>query len=130
MAEPPVGKVIILTMDKMVASAIAIAHETSGFTFLVIKNPPSQREEEHIEPLHKMRMQSNQAILPVDLFFEEDGQLVLVDYKTDVVPTPESLVDRYKTQVDYYQEALEKLTGKKVKERSLYSFYFGTEVQA
>lgn len=66
----------------------------------------------------------------VDLFFEEDGQLVLVDYKTDVVPTPEALVDRYKTQVDYYQEALEKLTGKKVKERILYSFYFGTEVQA
>ncbi|MBQ7360081.1 MAG: helicase-exonuclease AddAB subunit AddA [Lachnospiraceae bacterium] len=64
----------------------------------------------------------------VDLFFEEDGQLVLVDYKTDVVEAPQALIDRYQTQIDYYQEALEKLTGKKVKERILYSFFFGQEV--
>lgn len=64
----------------------------------------------------------------VDLFFEEDGELVLVDYKTDVVESPEALVFRYQTQIDYYQEALEKLTGKKVKERILYSFHFGKEV--
>lgn len=64
----------------------------------------------------------------VDLFFEEEGQLVLVDYKTDVVESPQALVDRYQTQIDYYQEALEKLTGKKVKERMLYSFFFGEEV--
>ena len=70
----------------------------------------------------------------MDLFFEEDGQLVLVDYKTDVVPTPEALVDRYKTQVDYYQEALEKLTGKKVKfykgdilDRDILNHIFETE---
>lgn len=66
----------------------------------------------------------------VDLFFEEDGELVLVDYKTDVIPSPETLLERYKTQVDYYQEALEKLTGKKVKERILYSFCLGTEIYA
>ena len=64
----------------------------------------------------------------VDLFFEEDGELVLVDYKTDVVQSPEMLAERYQTQIDYYQEALEKLTGKRVKERILYSFYLGREV--
>ena len=59
----------------------------------------------------------------IDLYLcEEDGDLVLVDYKTDHVKMPEELVLRYRTQMDYYREALEKLTGKRVKERYLYSF--------
>jgi ATP-dependent helicase/nuclease subunit A len=35
------------------------------------------------------------------------------------------LWQRYETQLDYYQEALERLTGKKVKERILYTFHLG-----
>lgn len=58
----------------------------------------------------------------VDVFFEENGEIVLVDYKTDAVKSGEELRKRYQTQVEYYQEALEKLTGKKVKEKILYSF--------
>ena len=58
----------------------------------------------------------------IDAYFEEDGQIVLVDYKTDVIKVPEELIKRYATQVAYYKEALEKLTGKKVKESVLYSF--------
>ena len=66
----------------------------------------------------------------IDLYLtEEDGEIVLVDYKTDRVKTPESLAERYKTQMDYYTEALEKLTGKRVKERILYSFSLGCEVK-
>lgn len=64
----------------------------------------------------------------VDVFFEEEDGLVLLDYKTDVIKKPEELIQRYKTQLDYYEEALESLTGKKVKERILYSFYLGCEV--
>ncbi len=64
----------------------------------------------------------------VDVFFEEEDGLVLLDYKTDVITAPEELVKRYKTQLDYYQEALESITGKPVKERILYSFYLGCEV--
>ena len=58
----------------------------------------------------------------IDAYFEEDGQIVLVDYKTDAIKTPEELISRYETQVEYYKEALEKLTGKKVSESILYSF--------
>ena len=58
----------------------------------------------------------------IDAYFEEDGQIVLVDYKTDVIKHPEELIQRYETQVEYYKEALEKLTGRKVKETILYSF--------
>lgn len=64
----------------------------------------------------------------VDVFFEEEDGIVLLDYKTDVIGAPEELVKRYKTQLDYYQEALESITGKPVKERILYSFYLGCEV--
>ena len=64
----------------------------------------------------------------VDAYFEEEDGLVLLDYKTDVIEKPQELIRRYKVQLDYYQEALESLTGKKVKERILYSFYLGCEI--
>lgn len=59
----------------------------------------------------------------IDVYFEEDGELVLLDYKTDSVPDMESLWKRYSVQLEYYREALERLTGKKVKESLLYSFH-------
>lgn len=62
----------------------------------------------------------------IDAFFEEDGNLILVDYKTDHVDSPEALVRRYATQIKYYSLALEQMTGKKVAEKYLYSFRFGT----
>ena len=58
-------------------------------------------------------------------FYEEDG-IVLVDYKTDFIPEGQDggfLINRYSLQLDYYQLALERLTGKKVKEKLIYSFY-------
>lgn len=61
----------------------------------------------------------------IDVFFEEEDGLVLLDYKTDSVDSMKELWNRYETQLDYYQEALQKLTGKTVKERILYSFRLG-----
>ncbi len=58
----------------------------------------------------------------IDVFFAEEDGLVLLDYKTDSVRSMEELWNRYETQLDYYREALEKLTGRPVKERILYSF--------
>ena len=65
----------------------------------------------------------------VDAYFEEEDGIVLLDYKTDVVENGEELVKRYQTQIDYYEKALHNLTGKRMKERILYSFYLGCEVQ-
>lgn len=59
----------------------------------------------------------------VDVFFVEDGELVLLDYKTDVISSPRELWNRYETQLTYYEEALCRLTGKAMKEKLLYSFY-------
>ena len=64
----------------------------------------------------------------VDAYFEEDGELVIVDYKTDAIRQPEELISRYKEQLKYYKEALEKLTGKNVKEMILYSYALNISV--
>jgi len=60
----------------------------------------------------------------VDCFFEEGGELTVVDFKTDHV-TPESVGEKleyYSPQLHAYSEALERITGKKVKERVVYFF--------
>ncbi|MBQ7840054.1 MAG: helicase-exonuclease AddAB subunit AddA [Lachnospiraceae bacterium] len=64
----------------------------------------------------------------IDVFFEEDGELVLADYKTDAVKEPWELVRRYQIQLDYYAQALEQLCGKKVKEKIIYSFALEQEI--
>lgn len=58
----------------------------------------------------------------IDAFFIEDGEIVLVDYKTDRIATGAELWKRYEAQMDYYEEALTKLMELPVKERILYSF--------
>ncbi len=62
----------------------------------------------------------------IDVFFEEEDGIVLLDYKTDAISSMKELWNRYETQLDYYQEAVRKLSGKPVKERILYSFHLET----
>lgn len=61
-------------------------------------------------------------------YYDEDGDIVLLDYKTDSVETAEELITRYKAQLDYYQQALEQITGKRVKQRYIYSFTLKKEI--
>lgn len=64
----------------------------------------------------------------IDCFFEEQNEIVLVDYKTDRLwgeKTANTLKQQYKIQMKLYQRALERATGKKVKEVYLYSFALG-----
>lgn len=64
----------------------------------------------------------------IDVFFEENGEIVVADYKTDLVKTPQELIERYQVQLDYYAEALERLTGKAVVQKIIYSFALGQEI--
>ena len=64
----------------------------------------------------------------IDAYFQEGDSQVLVDYKTDFVKRPEELEKRYQIQLLIYQMALERLTGKKVKEKLIYSFCLNQEV--
>ena len=65
----------------------------------------------------------------IDVFFEEDGELVLLDYKTDRVHSARQLLERYQSQLDYYARALEQLLQKKVKEKIIYSFTLNKEIK-
>lgn len=65
----------------------------------------------------------------IDVYFQEDGELVVVDYKTDKVWREEELKERYQVQLDYYAKALEKVTGRRVKEKIIYSFALRKEVE-
>ena len=68
----------------------------------------------------------------IDLYFEEDDGLVLVDYKTDRAKGKsgeERLVHLYREQLSYYKKTLEQLTGKRVKESYIYSLALEKEIR-
>ena len=63
----------------------------------------------------------------IDVFWLEEGKIVLMDYKTDRVAAPEELITRYATQLQLYGQALSrvfsKAEGPKLKtENLIYSF--------
>ncbi len=66
----------------------------------------------------------------IDACFQEGGGLVIVDYKTDRISRggEELLARRYRTQLDYYQKALEQITGRRVTERIIYSLSLQKEI--
>jgi ATP-dependent helicase/nuclease subunit A len=66
----------------------------------------------------------------IDAWFQEGEEIVLVDYKTDRVGEKgiEELADKYRVQLDCYREALERMTGKKVKEEIIYSLSLGESI--
>ena len=65
----------------------------------------------------------------IDSWFEdEDGAVILVDYKTDHIADREKLAERYRGQLSYYAQALEQLTGRTVKKQVIYSFFLGKEI--
>ncbi len=63
----------------------------------------------------------------IDCCFEEDGEYILIDYKSSY-RTIEDIKAKYKTQLDLYRDAISKGTGKPVKEAYLYSFELGEAV--
>jgi len=68
----------------------------------------------------------------IDCYFEEDNEIVLVDYKSDFIPNDLPInewAEKHKTQMMIYKNALMKSTKKNVKEVLLYSFSRGKVVQ-
>ncbi len=59
----------------------------------------------------------------IDCYFEEDDELVLLDYKTDYIDDLNKVKEKYSVQIEYYKDALQRLTGKNVKNKYLYLFY-------
>lgn len=65
----------------------------------------------------------------IDCAFKEDGELVLLDYKTDRVSNSQELIDKYYAQLAIYKKALEMITGLPVKESYVYSFSLGKGIK-
>ncbi|MBQ5347861.1 MAG: PD-(D/E)XK nuclease family protein [Ruminococcus sp.] len=64
----------------------------------------------------------------VDLVFIENGEAVIVDYKTDRVKDLSKLAELYHKQVELYKSAIEKCTDYKVKEIIIYSVHLNEEI--
>lgn len=64
----------------------------------------------------------------VDCAFEENDELIIVDYKTDKTNNPGELWERYSSQLALYKRALEQCTDRKVSECLLYSFSLNAEI--
>ncbi len=63
----------------------------------------------------------------IDAFYQkEDGELVIIDYKTDrIISTPQETAAKYAAQLKYYSEALERLLEKRVAQCYIYLFESG-----
>ena len=63
--------------------------------------------------------------------YRGEGELILVDYKTDRMRKGEEqvLTERYRNQILDYGEALSRAAGKPVKEAYIYSFGLGKEIE-
>ena len=68
----------------------------------------------------------------IDLYYiNSDDELVLVDFKTDYVENrdEESLINKYRTQLELYKNALEQANKRKVDRIYIYSTYLEKEIE-
>lgn len=91
--------------------------------------PASKLSTEELVDKYKDEVVRLQGI--IDCFFEYKDEIVLLDYKTDYVEegNEQKIVDRYRIQMEYYSEALEKILGRKVSYRYLYLFYLDKSIE-
>ena len=103
------------------ATANGLLHKEQSFVMSVAA---SEKDE---------RFSSEDSILVqgiIDIFFYEDDGIIVADYKTDKVikGKEDILAEKYGKQLGYYAEALERITGKTVTEKIIYSFTSAVEV--
>lgn len=65
----------------------------------------------------------------IDMYFIENDDIVVVDYKSDTIENLTKEIDNYKFQVEIYMKILKKLTGMKIKEMYLYAFLADSELK-
>lgn len=84
-----------------------------------------------VEPSLKAEFDGESIIVQgaVDLCFEENGEIVVVDFKTDRTDNPADLAAAYGEQLSIYAAACEKIFEKKVKQKIIYSFALSEEIE-
>ena len=92
------------------------------------KSSKVNKEKEFI--LVDNQISSSQIQGIIDLYYtNQNGNITLVDFKTDNLEKEEMFVQKYKLQLDIYRRALEKLTGMNVEKTYIYSFKLGKEIE-
>lgn len=101
---------------------VAYPHREYPFSVLM----PAQTYYEQAEAGEEILLQG-----VIDVWFETLEGITIVDFKTDHITAEESLhrAERYRGQMDTYQQALEAVTGKKVAHRILWFLAPGCEVE-
>ena len=80
------------------------------------------------EATFTMRIDPNKPTMVqgiVDCAFKEDGAWILIDYKTDKDTEEAIFVPRHEQQMNWYREALERLTRIDVREMWLFALWAG-----
>ena len=130
------GKVIRAEMERMRAEGI-LTEEEAGMIRIdgvisffeselgkrMLASPEIKREAAFTMKINSHGATMVQGI--VDCAFTENGEWVLIDYKTDYDTAPEVFVPRHEMQMNWYREALERLTRIPVKEMWLYALRVG-----
>ncbi len=125
----PLAVFLMSPLAKRMAAPDRRLRREAAFTMLL----PAARLYPEILPetdLGDAAVASDQEIMiqgTIDAFFNEEDQLVLVDYKTDQIKPSQALelIRRYHSQMQLYAEALRTQTGLPVKEKWLYSLTLG-----
>ncbi len=65
----------------------------------------------------------------IDAYYIEDDGITIVDYKTDRVSNDQMLIDRYRTQLEYYGRALNQIMGLPIKNLIIYSTHLRRIIQ-
>ena len=80
------------------------------------------------EATFTMRIDSRESTMVqgiIDCAFKENGEWILIGYKTDHDTDPKSFVPRHEMQMNWYRTALERLTHVKVREMWLFALRAG-----
>ncbi len=65
----------------------------------------------------------------LDCYYEKNGQLCIVDYKSDRLTSAQDFIDRYGVQLKLYQYALAQILGKKANKLYIYSFHLNEVIE-
>ncbi len=128
---------LILEAEKLVARELITEYEFERINFDSIisffeselydriKNSDNIRKEQSF--VYKISDIGGDIYLQgtIDCSFEEDGELVLLDYKTDRSTSDRYFNEMYSEQLKLYEEAMEDITKKKVKEKYIYALFTG-----
>ncbi|MDO4719150.1 MAG: helicase-exonuclease AddAB subunit AddA [Peptostreptococcaceae bacterium] len=121
----------LVRREILTAEEAAVIDPASVFRFVESSVGRRMIRSENLRKEQEFLLQKDGQLISgiIDCCFEEEDGWVILDYKTDkVYQSPRETAERYRGQLDLYAEALEKSSGRKVKEKILYLFDIGQEI--